>query len=62
MKKPIGLLKLKKNLRTKDASNNKKIVVETKTSMRKTVKKILKKKEAEDAKMLRRKNLRACVN
>jgi|TARA_B110001450_G_scaffold256628_1_gene287831 hypothetical protein len=62
MKKPIGLLKLKKNLRTKDASNNKKIVVETKTNMRKTVKKILKKKEAEDAKMLRRKNLRACVN
>jgi hypothetical protein len=49
MKKPIGLLKLKKNLRTKDASNNKKIVVETKT-------------KAEDAKMLRRKNLRACVN
>jgi hypothetical protein len=62
MKKPIGLLKLKKNLRTKDASNNKKIVVETKTNMRKTVKKILKKKEAEDAKMPRRKNLRACVN
>lgn len=62
MKKPIGLLRLKKNLKTKDANNNKKTAVATKTNTRKTARKTPKKKEAEDAKTPRRRNPRACAN
>lgn len=65
MKKQIGLLNNKKNLKTKENNNHKKVTTKTKTkTMNKTTTEVLTTKEPtdKDAKMLKRKSLRGCVN
>jgi len=65
MKKQIGLLNNKKNLKTKENSNRKKVTTKTRMkTMNKTMTEALMMKEPmdKDAKMLKRKSLRGCVN